>query len=85
MSIENPNGKLHLPSLSIRGFRGITDLSIPRLAPVTLITGMNNTGKTSILESVRLFTEEATPEVIRELLQFREENAEGISNDLRKP
>ena len=82
MSIENPNGKLHLPSLSIRGFRGITNLSIPRLAPVTLITGMNNTGKTSILESVRLFTEEATPEVIRELLQFREENAEGISNDL---
>ena len=81
MSTENPNGKLHLPSLSIRGFRGITNLSIPRLAPLTLITGMNNTGKTSILEAVRLFTEEATPEVIRELLQFREENAEAISTD----
>ena len=81
MTTENPNGKLHLPSLSIRRFRGITDLAIPRLAPVTLITGMNNTGKTSILEAVRLFTEEATPEVIRELLQFREENAEAISTD----
>ena len=81
MSTENPNGKLHLPSLSIQGFRGITNLSIPRLAPVTLITGINNTGKTSILEAVRLFTEEATPEVIRELLQFREENAEAISTD----
>ena len=81
MSTENSNEKLHLPSLLIRGFRGINNLSITRLAPVTLITGMNNTGKTSILEAVRLFTEDATPEVIRELLQFREENTEAISTD----
>ena len=72
MSTETLDPNRHLPSLSIRGFRGITDLSIPRLARVTLITGMNNTGKTSILEAVRMFTEEATPEVIRELLEFRE-------------
>ena len=81
MSTDTLNRELRLPSLAIRGFRGITDLSIPRLARVTLITGMNNTGKTSILEGVRLFTEEATPTVIRELLQFREENAAVISDD----
>jgi hypothetical protein len=85
MSIEHPNRTLHLPSLSIQGFRGITNLSIPRFAPVTLVTGMNNTGKTSVLEAVRLFSEEATPEVIRELLQFREENAEAIATDQDSP
>lgn len=63
-----------LPSLSIRGFRGIEELSIPRLGRVTLIAGKNNTGKSSILEAVRLLTQEATPDVMREILQHREEN-----------
>ena len=73
---------LHIPNLSIKGFRGIADLSIPRLGRVTLITGMNNTGKTSILEAVRLLTEGASPDVIREILQLREENTEGLSTDV---
>ena len=72
---------LHLPSLSIKRFRGIADLSIPRLGHATLIAGKNNTGKTSILEAIRLLTEGATPEVIREILQFREENASVLSED----
>ena len=72
---------IYIPSLSIRGFRGVADLTIPQLARVTLITGMNNTGKTSILEGVRLLTDEASPDVISEILQFREENNEGLSND----
>lgn len=73
---------VHIPSLSIRGFRGVADLTIPQLARVTLITGMNNTGKTSILEGIRLLTDEASPDVISEILQFREENNEGLSNDI---
>ena len=72
---------LHLPSLSIKRFRGIADLSIPRLGHATLIAGKNNTGKTSILEAIRLLTEGATPEVIREILQFREENTSVLSRD----
>ena len=72
---------LRLPDLMIRGFRGIADLSIPRLGRVTLIAGMNNTGKTSILEGVRLLAEGATPEVIREILQLREEDNEALSNN----
>ena len=81
MSSETFETGLHLPDLSIKGFRGVADLSIPRLSRVTLIAGKNNTGKTSILEGVRLLTEGATPEVIREILQFREENAAGVFND----
>lgn len=72
---------LHLPSLSITGFRGIANLSIPRLGRVTLVTGENNTGKTSILEGVRLLTEESSLEVIREILRFREEDILGLSEN----
>ena len=76
---------LRLPGLSIKNFRGIADLSIPQLARVTLISGKNNTGKTSILEGVRLLAEGATPEVIREILQLREENVGGVFNDEESP
>ena len=38
---------LHLPSLSIRSFRGIDRLSIPKLGRVTLLAGKNAVGKTT--------------------------------------
>lgn len=45
--------RLHLPSLSISGFRGIKRLRIPQLGQVTLLGGMNSSGKTTVLEAVR--------------------------------
>ena len=81
MSAEPLHTDLHLSSLSIKGFRGIADLAIPQLGRVTLIAGKNDTGKTSILEGVRLLAEGATLGIIREILQSREENAAGVSND----
>ena len=68
-----PATGLHYPDLSIKGFRGIKDLSIPRLGRVTLVTGKNNTGKSSILEALRLHAQNATPSVIHSILAFREE------------
>ncbi len=48
-------GSLHLPSLAIKGFRGIKDLSLPCLGRVTLLAGKNSVGKTSVLEAVAVF------------------------------
>ena len=64
---------LHYPDLHIQGFRGIEDLSIPQLGRVTLITGKNNTGKSSILEALRLHTHNASPHIVYDILAFREE------------
>ena len=69
---------LHYSDLHIRGFRGIKDLSIPRLGRITLITGKNNTGKSSILEAVRLHVHNAAPQVIYDILSFREEYIRGM-------
>ena len=65
--------KLHYPDLSIEGYRGFNNLSIPQLGRVTLITGRNNTGKSSVLEALRLHAQNATPPLVRSILIFREE------------
>ena len=47
--------ELHLPDLHISGFRGIDELTIPRLGRVTLLVGKNGVGKTSVLDAVRVY------------------------------
>lgn len=64
---------LHLPSLTIEGFRGIKSLSIPRLGQVTLLSGKNAVGKTTVLEAVQLYATRGYPEVIRNILRDRNE------------
>ena len=66
---------LHLPSLSIRAFRGIESLSIPRLGRVTLIAGMNGTGKTTVLDAIRIYAARGSRSALFELPQRREEVA----------
>ncbi len=66
-------GSLHLDDLSIRGFRGIRDLHISNLGRVTLITGRNNTGKSSVLEALRLYASNASRSSIVDILNYREE------------
>ena len=66
-------GSLHLDDLSIRGFRGIRDLHISNLGRVTLITGRNNTGKSSVLEALHLYVNHATIAAVNGILRSREE------------
>ena len=75
--------ELQLPDLSIKGYRGIRDLSIPRLGRVTLITGKNNTGKSSILEALRIYTHNAAPYLIYDILTSREEHIRGTDEEER--
>ncbi|MGA1283520.1 MAG: AAA family ATPase, partial [Prochlorothrix sp.] len=44
-----------LKSLRIQNFRVFQDLTIDRLAPVNLIVGRNNIGKTTLLEALNLY------------------------------
>jgi hypothetical protein len=74
---------LHYPDLYIKGFRGIKELSIPRLGRVTLITGKNNTGKSSVLEALRLHTQNAAPPVVVSILESREEYVRGTDEEDR--
>ena len=73
MSEDTETDGLHLPSLSIRGFRGINRLDIERLGRVTLLAGKNGVGKTTVLEAASLYANRGDPPALASLLLYREE------------
>lgn len=64
---------LKVRKLTVERYRGFRELSINGLARVNLITGKNNTGKSSILEVLRILVHRASPRVIEDILSYREE------------
>ena len=81
MSQERLDNHLHLPSLSIEGFRGIKELSIERLGRVTLLAGKNSVGKTTVLDAVRVYAARGQEYVLSELLESRQEYAIAEADD----
>ena len=67
--------RLHLRNLSIRGFLGIKDLCIGRLGRVTLLTGRNGVGKTTVLDAVRVYAARGAFPALYQLLRRREEDS----------
>lgn len=66
-----PDQRLHLPSLVIKNFRGIDELTIPRLGRVTLLAGKNGVGKTTVLDAVRIYANGGQGHAIDEVLRAR--------------
>lgn len=62
-----------IESLTIRGFRGFSELTIPAFGKVNLITGKNNAGKSSVLEAIRILVSKGSQEALRSILLYREE------------
>lgn len=79
--IHGRDDHLHLPSLSIKGFRGIKELSIERLGRVTLLAGKNSVGKTTVLDAVRVYAARGRYEVLSDLLESREELSAATDED----
>jgi ABC-type cobalamin/Fe3+-siderophores transport system ATPase subunit len=61
-------------TLSIERFRAIQSLKLEGMGRVNLITGKNNTGKSSVLEALRILCSEASPYVLADILQIRDED-----------
>ncbi len=74
---------LKIESLTIKQFRALRQLSIHGLGRVNLITGRNNTGKSSVLEALRLLASSGSPSVIYEILRYREEDTRQIEEPAR--
>lgn len=64
---------LHLPSLTIRGFRGINRLNIERLGRVTLLAGKNGVGKTTVLDAIQLLARHCDAVSFRDVLTSHHE------------
>ena len=65
--------QMHIPELTIKGFRGLSELRIPELGRVNLLSGKNSIGKTTILESLEIFSSRGDDQILFNLLQAREE------------
>lgn len=75
--------KPKIVKLSIRGFRAFRQLEIEELGRVSLITGRNNTGKSSLLEALRILASDASLSVINDILRFREEDGREVEDPAR--
>ena len=81
VAIQPSERPLHLPSLEIDGFRGIDRLSISRLGRVTLVAGENGSGKTTILDAVRMFAARGRYSVLADILRDREEIVDSVDDE----
>ncbi|MEW6037045.1 MAG: AAA family ATPase [Pseudomonadota bacterium] len=62
-----------IANLEIEGFRALSDLRIGSFGKVNLITGKNNSGKSSLLEAIRILATGGALRTIFEILNYREE------------
>jgi len=72
---------LKINSITLKQFRTFRDLHIDGLGRVNLLTGENNTGKSSVLEGLRILSSNAAFRVISDILQSREEDIEIIEEE----
>jgi len=75
---------LMIQTLDIRRFRVLRKLRIEGLGRVNLLTGRNNTGKSSVLEALRMLASDASLSVIDQILRFREEDV-GDADESARP
>lgn len=61
-------------SIDIKNYRNLKELKISSLGNVNLITGKNNTGKSTVLEAIALYTSKGDLNLIYQLLGDRGEN-----------
>jgi hypothetical protein len=65
---------LRIRGIAIERFRAFRGLRVEGLGRVNLITGRNNTGKSSVLEALRILASDASPSVVNTILHYREED-----------
>lgn len=70
-----------LDSLNIKNYRNLKELKINSLGRVNLITGKNNTGKSTILEAIALFASKGDLALIYQFLSERGENFRQTENN----
>jgi len=70
-----------LDSLNIKNYRNLKELTINSLSAVNLITGKNNTGKSSLLEAIAIYATKGDLSLIYQLLGDRGENFSQIKSN----
>lgn len=60
-----------LESIKFKNFRGFKSLELPDLSQITLLTGKNSAGKSSVLEGIFLLMDYSAPNVLENIRKLR--------------
>ena len=71
----------HLDSLKIQNFRMLEDFEVAKLGQVNLIVGKNNSGKSTVLEALRVYAAHAHIETLKDLLKARDDAYDFIAEE----
>lgn len=71
-----------LESLRIKNFRILEDFKIEKLGRLNLIVGKNNSGKSTVLEALRIYAANAEQKLLDEIAREHEESRNLIDGDL---
>jgi len=64
-----------LKNLRIKNFRLFEDLEFNRLGRINLLVGKNNSGKSTVLEALRIYATVGSPKLLQELLKSHNKQA----------
>ena len=67
-----------LDSLLIKNFRSLEHLEVPKLGRVNLMVGKNNSGKSTVLDALRIHAGRAGREVLESITQARDESLKDL-------
>ena len=70
-------------SIEIQKYRGVNHLAIEDLSRVNIFLGHNNSGKSTILESLMLLMGMSNPDIVQRVNSFRTRNLFSNFNDVR--
>jgi AAA15 family ATPase/GTPase len=62
-----------LNSLKVQNYKLLKDFEVEKLGRVNLIVGKNNSGKSTVLESLRIFASKGNPSVINNILESHDD------------
>ena len=79
-----------LNSLEIKNFRILEDFKVSKLGRVNLIVGKNNSGKSSVLEALRIYAGNANHKLLEQIAtghdeKYYMEKNEQIESDIQLP
>ena len=72
---------MRLKSLHIQNFRALEDFKVKKLGHVNLIVGKNNSGKSSVLEAVRIYAGNADPYLLSSISESHDEKFSPSDNE----
>ncbi|MGN1405515.1 MAG: ATP/GTP-binding protein [Erysipelotrichaceae bacterium] len=74
-----------ITSISVKNFRGLKNLVLPDMKQIVLVSGKNNTGKSSILESIFLLADHISGDCFAKVNSFRNISYLGDCDSLWAP